>query len=93
MSQILLKRPHGLTRKKAIRLVDQLREELSEEHEFEGEWEDGVLHLHRTGATGEVHVHDDDIEIKVKLALMLKPLRRTIEQRIEEQLDAFFPPA
>jgi hypothetical protein len=38
-------------------------------------------------------VRDDDIKVRVKLALAPKPLRRSIEQRVEEQLDDLFPPS
>jgi putative polyhydroxyalkanoate system protein len=65
--------------------------DLEDEYDFTGEWEGDVLHISRTGATGDVHILDDRVEVEVKLSLLLKPMRRVIEQHIEAELDELFP--
>lgn len=91
MSHIVLKRVHGLGRRKAVKRLKELVAALHEEYEFEGTWKGQVLHLERGGATGLVQVSDDAVEIDVKLGLLLRPLRRTIEARIAARLDEIFP--
>ena len=93
MSRIHLKRRHKLGRDKARVLVDRLREDLSREHEFEGEWVDQVLHVSRTGAKGDIEVSDDAVEIKVELSMLLRPWRDKICHGIEAHLDELFPDA
>jgi len=91
MSQIVLTRPHGLTREKAAERIGRLLEDLREQYEFDGEWEDDVLHLERKGASGQVQVGDEAIEIRIKLAMVLRPLRGKIEERLGAELDELFP--
>jgi putative polyhydroxyalkanoate system protein len=91
MSHIVLTRPHGLTREKAANRIDRLLEDLRQEYDFAGQWENDVLHLERKGATGEVLVSEDDIEIRIRLALVLRPLRGKIEERLGAELDELFP--
>lgn len=91
MSHIMLTRRHGLTRAKAADRIERLLEDLRREYEFEGAWERDVLRLERTGASGEVQVGDEQLEIRIKLAMVLKPLRGKIEKRLEAELDDLFP--
>lgn len=91
MSHIHLVRRHRLGRKRAAAKVERLREELSEAHEFEGEWEDQVLRISRTGARGAIEVGKDAIEVRVELGMLLRPWRERIQREIEAHLDTLFP--
>lgn len=91
VSHIHLVRRHRLGRKRAVAKVERLRQELSEAHEFEGEWEDQVLHISRTGARGDIEVGKDAIEVKVELGMLLRPWRERIRKEIEGHLDSLFP--
>ena len=91
MSHIHLVRKHRLGRKRAAAKVERLRQELSEAHEFEGEWVDEVLHISRSGAQGDIEVGRDAIEVRVQLGMLLRPWRERIQREIEDHLDTLFP--
>ena len=65
------------------RLADKLAQEISAEYSWQGD----RMQFKRSGASGFIDIHDRDIEIEIKLGMMLAPLKSTIESRINGYLD------
>jgi putative polyhydroxyalkanoate system protein len=93
MSQIVVQRRHALRPAKARRLAEGIAERLRGEYGGSYAWEGDTLHFRRMGASGQVAVTSDAVEIRVDLGLLLIPLRSRIEREIHAFLDADFGPA
>ena len=87
MATIQITRSHQLdpetVRGKVQELANMLVEKLSAEYT----WEKDRLIFKRTGANGFVRISDQELEVEVKLGMMLRPLKGTIEKTITEYLD------
>ena len=91
MATIHIKRNHGLDKKHIREEVEQLAEKLSNELSINYKWENtDRLIFERTGAKGFIAIGKDDIELEIKLNLMLTPLKGHIEKSISSYLDERF---
>ena len=77
MANIHIKKNHRLE------LADKLAKDLSAEYK----WEKNNLVFKRSGASGIVRIGEQQVEVEVKLGLMLSPLKGSIEKSITEYLD------
>ena len=89
MSLIHIKRDHHLTRDAARARVEDMARKLEDEFKLEHRWDDNVLRFKRSGANGAIGVGEDSLEIKIKLGLVLAPMKKKIEQAIRKSLDEF----
>lgn len=87
MSLIHIKREHHLTPDAARARVDDIARKLEDELKLECSWDDGILRFKRSGASGAIGVGEKTLEIKLKLGLVLAPMKKKIEQAIEKNLD------
>lgn len=87
MSKIKVKRQHALGADKARSAVDKLAQKLRKDLDAEYHWDGSTLQFSRTGATGRIDVGDDEVNIEIKLGMLLSPLKGKIEKTIEEQID------
>lgn len=96
MSDIVVRRRHGLALAKARRLAETMARKLHDDFGGTYEWEGDTLRFRRTGASGDVVVTRDDFEIRIAISFLLAPLRSRIEREIvafcDEQLGAPAPP-
>lgn len=87
MATIHITRAHQLdpetVRDKVQELANTLEDKLSAEYL----WEQDRLVFKRTGANGFIRIGDQELEVEVKLGMMLRPLKGTIEKTITEYLD------
>lgn len=90
MSEIHIRRPHGMTQAKARRAAEQIADELAAEFEMRHAWEGSTLTFTRSGVTGHIAVTAADIEIRAKLGFLLGFLKPTIEQEIHRFCDEKF---
>lgn len=90
MSEIRIKRPHGLTLKKARVAAEKVATQLEEEFELAWEWDDDKLTFHRPGVNGHLHVSRHEIEVVAQLGFLLAFLRPRIEEEIHRFCDAQF---
>ncbi len=88
MATIHVRRAHQLGREAARRRLEELVHYLQDKLEAELHWEGERLVFKRSGASGEVVIGDDFVEVNVKLGLLLSPMRGLLEQAIHRQLDA-----
>lgn len=87
MSKIKVTRQHALGAKKARSAVEKLAKKLRKDLDAEYHWEGSTLQFSRTGASGHIDVGDDEVNIEIKLSMLLSPLKGKIEKTIEEQID------
>ena len=87
MTDIHIKRTHRLDRETVHNKVQQLADKLAEDLSVEYKWEKDRLVFKRSGASGVIRIGEQEVEIEVKLGLMLKPLKGSIEKSITEYLD------
>lgn len=87
MTDICIKRPHQIGREMARLKMEEVADTLKHKLEAECTWQGDTMCFKRSGASGSVDVGDDFLEFNVKLSLLLKPLKSTIENVINEELD------
>ncbi len=92
MSEIAIRRTHGLTLKKARAAAEQVAAELSEEFNIDYEWNGDTLEFHRSGINGTMSVDKKSIEIHVTLSFLLRPIKSKIEREIHRFFDENFGP-
>ena len=89
MSQIAIRKKHTLGKAGARKTAEKIAKTLSKEYNASYMWSDEVLSFTSPGIRGKLHVGEKDIEIKVSLGLMLRPLKSKIESSIVAQIDDF----
>jgi len=87
MATIHIKRQHHLdnatVRKEIQNLADKLSKDLSAKYNWEGD----RLVFKRSGANGHIEISDGEVDIEIKLNMMLTPLKSTIEKTVTSYLD------
>lgn len=87
MAHIHIEREHGLGLEEARRQIDLVAETLQGELQARFHWEGDRLEFERPGASGVIAVAADRVTLDIRLGLLLRPLKGTIERTITEQLD------
>jgi putative polyhydroxyalkanoate system protein len=87
MSTIHITKSHQLDQETARDKVQELANMLGEKLSAEYKWEKDRLVFKRSGANGFVRIGDQELEIEVKLGMMLRPLKGTIEKTITDYLE------
>ncbi|MGD8592287.1 MAG: polyhydroxyalkanoic acid system family protein [Gammaproteobacteria bacterium] len=87
MATIHVKRNHSLDKTHIRKEVEHLAEKLKEELSIDYQWDKDRLVFERTGANGFIQIGKNDVEIEIKLNLILTPLKGTIEKSITGYLD------
>jgi putative polyhydroxyalkanoate system protein len=87
MSTIHIQREHNLSPDKLHQNVDELAEELKHKLSAETRWDGDTLHFSRTGASGTIKLHPTQLDIRIKLGTLLKPLKGSVERTIHQYLD------
>lgn len=87
MTTIHITRSHQLdqdtVRNKVQELADLLGDKLSADYK----WQEDRLVFNRSGASGFVRLGNHELEVEVKLGMLLRPLKGTIEKSITDYLD------
>jgi putative polyhydroxyalkanoate system protein len=87
MANIHIKRKHNLTREEARKRVDEIAKALKKEFDADYTWQGDALQFKRSGATGFIKLDEESIELKIKLGMMLTPVKGKIESAIRDKLD------
>ncbi len=87
MADIDIRRTHHLDPETLRQRIDQLAERLQAKFDARCTWEGDRLQFERSGASGYIALTPEAVAVHLKLGLMLRPLKGTIEQTIEEYLD------
>ena len=87
MSRICIKRSHGLGRSVARERAQALAERLASQYDVKYAWSGDRLEFKRSGAQGSIDVKDDQVQVELKLGLLLSALGSSIQREIETTLD------
>jgi putative polyhydroxyalkanoate system protein len=86
MANIHIKQQHDLTHDEARKRVEEIARDLRKKLNVDYHWEGDFLRFQRSGASGSIAVGSDFIELKVKLGMVLAPMKGKIEQSIRQNL-------
>jgi len=87
MSKIHVAREHHLGLDAARAEVERIAARVRDEYGAEYEWDGDVLHFKRTGISGEIAVAEDSMDLRIKLGLLLTPMKPQIEERLTRKID------
>ena len=87
MATIHIRRSHQLDQETVRDRVQELANTLTEKLTVEYQWEKDRLVFKRSGANGFVRIGNQELEVEVKLGMMLTPLKGAIEKTITDYLD------
>lgn len=87
MATIHITKSHQLDLETVRANVQELADMLVEKLAAEYQWEKDRLVFKRSGANGFVRIGNQELEVEVKLGMLLTPLKGTIERTISDFLD------
>lgn len=87
MSQIHIHREHPLSIEEARERVEVLRGKLKSKLGINSQWQGDELLFKGSGATGKITVSTNNIDIKIKLGLLMSALAPTLKEKITKGLD------
>ena len=87
MAVIRVKRNHKLGAREVRAAVDKVAQKLRKELDADCRWVGSSLQFTRSGASGQIDVNDEELEVNINLGMVLSPLKRKIEKSIEEEID------
>ena len=93
MSHISIKRAHHSTVAGARKTADKVAAKLAKDYDLRSNWDGDVLHFDRSGLHGTLAVSAKDIQVDVKLGLLMAAFKGPIQSAMETQLDGLIKPA
>ena len=87
MATIRIKREHHLDHETVRNEVQNLAEQLSKDLSAKYSWEGDRLVFKRSGANGHIDIGEGEIDIEIKLSMVLTPLKGTVEKTVTSYLD------
>ena len=88
MSVIEITKEFTMPRKKLMGELESLAGELAEQHQVNCEWlSDSCLGFERNGAHGELNIGDEEIELTVKLGMLMAIFRERIQRELEDYIE------
>ena len=87
MAKIHIKRAHQLDNESVRKEIQNLADKLSEDLSATYSWEGDRLVFKRSGANGHIDIADGEVDIEIKLNMVLTPLKGTIEKTVTSYLD------
>lgn len=95
MADISVRRTHGLSLEEAQSRIDQVVTDI--QSEFSSlvssiDWNDSKTEAKVSGKgfSGDFTVNEEEVGIDVKLSLFAKPLKSTVQKKIEERMEQYF---
>ncbi len=70
----------------ARKRLEEIAKELKKEYKMDYSWKGDHLHFRRSGASGSVELGDGVLELKIKLGMILRPMKGKIEDSIRKNL-------
>jgi putative polyhydroxyalkanoate system protein len=91
MATIDIRRPHALAVDEAKRRAAELAKSLESRLELVWHWDGDTIRFHAPtgtakGTKGEVAVTANEVRVTIDLPLLLRVLKGTIEQKVDEKL-------
>ncbi len=93
MSHISIKRPHHTTPTEARKVADKVAAKLGKDYDLRSAWEGEVLSFTRSGVNGTLTVTAQELQINIKLGLLMAAFKGPIQGAIENNLEQLIKPA
>lgn len=90
MSHIKINRQHNLDHAAARAAAEKVADHINEKYRLRYRWEGDCLHFERSGIDGRLQVEESEVNMDVRLGLMMLPLKYTIETEIHRYMDELF---
>ena len=90
MADLSMKREHDLSAEEARVQIAKLADKLADRLGGSWDWDGDTAVCESRGAKACVGYDDTNVWLDLSLPMMLKPLRRTIQSKVEEILDRDF---
>lgn len=90
MSDLCIRRIHGMTQTQAREAAEQIADELAAEFDMRHGWQGHTLTFSRSGVNGSIVVGAQEVEVRAKLGFLLAFLKPKIEQEIHRFCDEKF---
>ncbi len=90
MPTIAIKRRHKLDPKKAKAAAHTVIKDLSARYQLACAWDGDEVSFERPGVSGCMHVGKSEVRLDVQLSFLMTPLKGSIEQAINDELDRLF---
>lgn len=87
MSKIQVTRRHDWGIEGARAEVQRIAERMRQEFGADYAWDGDRLRFWRSGIHGRIDITDDGLDLRIKLGLLLSPMKGQIEQRIVAKID------
>ena len=87
MSKILIERDIPGSEAEIKERIVEIEPKLSAKYNVKLAWNGTQANLKGPGVTGEVRIQGNNVQLEVKLGLMLKPLAGKIKEGLERSLD------
>jgi putative polyhydroxyalkanoate system protein len=92
MATIDISRPHTLEKDEARRRAESLANDMQEKLGIKWRWDGDKIRFEAPsgaakGATGVVHVDPKDVRVEVDLPFLLRAVKGTVEQKINQKLE------
>jgi putative polyhydroxyalkanoate system protein len=85
MTMIKIQHPYTLTDKQLTEKLNKLAEEMKSKYQLSCNWpRDNCLQFRRAGADGEVVFEGNELQLTIKLGLMLSMFKATLQSDIEK---------
>lgn len=88
MANIHIRQRHNLEHDDARARVEEIAKKIKDQIKANYAWKGDAMHFQRSGASGIIQVSEDTIEIKIKLGMLLAPMKGKIEDSIRQQINA-----
>ena len=89
MASIHIKKAHHLSKEEAKQRVDGIAKDLQKKLHVDCQWKGDSLLFKRSGATGAIKLGQGFVEVKIKLGVMLTPMKAKIESSIKNNIDTY----
>lgn len=88
MSRIHIQREHALDKKTLRTRVERLAEQLRSHYGGEYHWEGDTVHYsYSRGIDARLTLQQDEVDVDVKLGLIMSMLKQRLQREIEKSLD------
>ena len=87
MATIHITRAHDLDHETVRKEVQNLADKLSKDLSAKYNWEGDRLVFKRSGASGHIDIGEGEVDIEIKLSMVLTPLKGTVEKTVKDYLE------
>jgi putative polyhydroxyalkanoate system protein len=87
MADIRIARPHGLPLSRAKAAAQAAADDLVREYAITCQWQGDTLNFRRSGVQGRIEVSPSQIAVEIRLGLLVRGFKSTIEQSVSKRLD------